>query len=593
MLLRIALILQLVRSLSPGRALSALLTFLRKIRYLFASCSPPTSHGSRDTPSKGDSELNLESRPPAFAAGCSTPPSQHAPISSEGAAAPNPHLNVSANNTTTTAEGSPTYEISKHIPGLVAITTKGEYERYDRVQTHDKLPNPQYEISSFQLSFSGPELPQNWTTCVHPEGVRYFRRTNAFVCVLTEAWIHDDHTLDKIERYIESISTYVRGNGITLPLDTFLVLELRQSGRCGYYFVNHQERCLFWLDPFDFSALLIPLEIPHTTSHVALLMQSHYWYHNELFPHVYQIDNERLNDIADILVYSIGDLLMAGETSLVSVNLKTLRVALELVRHHQDQDRVASYLSDYDRFLNLFGERVVRLNAYQSIYPPSKNSWIMRVISPLMMFGPEGHLGRLKDTTVDYMVTQRLWDSFTEKTFGEWRETILYATVLLNSNVAFLAIQSVDAQGHHKRQSDSQRASYLSVITSLGSIIFGLLMLRQHRGVITSQLIANRSTSDFGLEALAIVFSLPYTLLMWSMLAFLLAFFLQWYHSEDFVVIGQTIIVAAAYIACMIWSVTVASENSAQAQETTDEDTGPLQYVQQLWNRAVGDDRAL
>ena len=77
------------------------------------------------------------------------------------------------------------------------------------------------------------------------------------------------------------------------------------------------------------------------------------------------------------------------------------------------------------------------------------------------------------------------------------------------------------------------------------------------------------------------------------MLAFLLAFFLQWYHSEDFVVIGQTIVVAAVYIACMIWSVTVASENSAQAQETTDEDTGPLQYVRQLWKRAVGDDRAL
>jgi hypothetical protein len=84
--------------------------------------------------------------------------------------------------------------------------------------------------------------------------------------------------------------------------------------------------------------------------------------------------------------------------------------------------------TDYDRFLNLFGERVVRLNAYQSIYPPSQNSWFMKVISPLMLFGPEGHLGRLKNTTVDYMVSRRLWDSFTEKTFGEWRETILYVS---------------------------------------------------------------------------------------------------------------------------------------------------------------------
>jgi hypothetical protein len=84
--------------------------------------------------------------------------------------------------------------------------------------------------------------------------------------------------------------------------------------------------------------------------------------------------------------------------------------------------------TDYHRFLNLFGERGVRLNSYQSIYPPSKNSWSMKVISPLMLFGPEGHLKRLKITTVDYMVTQRLWDSFTEKTFDEWRETILYVS---------------------------------------------------------------------------------------------------------------------------------------------------------------------
>jgi hypothetical protein len=35
----------------------------------------------------------------------------------------------------------------------------------------------------------------------------------------------------------------------------------------------------------------------------------------------------------------LADLVMAGDNSLVSVNLKTLRVALELVRHHQDHGR--------------------------------------------------------------------------------------------------------------------------------------------------------------------------------------------------------------------------------------------------------------
>jgi hypothetical protein len=116
------------------------------------------------------------------------------------------------------------------------------------------------------------------------------------VPVLTEAWIYEDLPRAKIERYIKSISAYVHDNGITFPSNTFIVLELRQSGRCGYYFVNHDEQCLFWLDRFDFSPFLFPLEISHTTSHVgkqhsnfqcpdatdllvviALLLQSHYW----------------------------------------------------------------------------------------------------------------------------------------------------------------------------------------------------------------------------------------------------------------------------------------------------------------------------
>jgi len=51
--------------------------------------------------------------------------------------------------------------------------------------------------------------------------------------------------------------------------------------------------------------------------------------------------------------------------------------------------------------------------------------------------------------------------------------------VLLNANVAFLAIPSVDS-GNHIR-TPAQLSSYLSVITSIGSVVIGLLLLRQHR----------------------------------------------------------------------------------------------------------------
>jgi hypothetical protein len=51
--------------------------------------------------------------------------------------------------------------------------------------------------------------------------------------------------------------------------------------------------------------------------------------------------------------------------------------------------------------------------------------------------------------------------------------------VLLNANVAFLAIPSVDP-GNHIR-TPAQLASYISIVTSIGSVVVGLLLLRQHR----------------------------------------------------------------------------------------------------------------
>ena len=55
--------------------------------------------------------------------------------------------------------------------------------------------------------------------------------------------------------------------------------------------------------------------------------------------------------------------------------------------------------------------------------------------------------------------------------------------MLLNANVAFLAIQSVDqiSENNNPDRSPAQIASYLSIIASIGSIILGLLLIRQNR----------------------------------------------------------------------------------------------------------------
>ena len=53
--------------------------------------------------------------------------------------------------------------------------------------------------------------------------------------------------------------------------------------------------------------------------------------------------------------------------------------------------------------------------------------------------------------------------------------------MILGANVSFLTIQSVDAAAVDAVKSNAQRASYVSVLISMGSILSSLLLLRQFR----------------------------------------------------------------------------------------------------------------
>lgn len=103
------------------------------------------------------------------------------------------------------------------------------------------------------------------------------------------------------------------------------------------------------------------------------------------------------------------------------------------------------------------------------------------------------------------------------------------ATVLLGANMSFLSIQSVDSNGNRERyRSAAQISSYISIVTCLGTIIFALLLSRQNRSIATvdgaAKFLGKMSHKTRGLEGLAILYALPYALLMWSALTFLGAF---------------------------------------------------------------------
>ena len=66
--------------------------------------------------------------------------------------------------------------------------------------------------------------------------------------------MHEELTRNTINDFVYKIEQYIAENGLAPPLipeKRTLVLEIRQTGRCGYYFVDHSRQCLFWLEPYN------------------------------------------------------------------------------------------------------------------------------------------------------------------------------------------------------------------------------------------------------------------------------------------------------------------------------------------------------
>jgi hypothetical protein len=156
----------------------------------------------------------------------------------------------------------------------------------------------------------------------------------------------------------------------------------------------------------------------------------------------------------------------------------------------------------HNQFLNLYGQRGARVDQQQSVHGSIVNPRTMLVVifSPLLFWAPDVHLEALEKIWVDRLVHVGLWSEFINKLNSEWQEFIiivslfcftylcglanyaLKAIVLLNANMAFLSIQSVDNGGQVvEDRSPAQIASYISIVTSVGSVILSLLLVRKNR----------------------------------------------------------------------------------------------------------------
>jgi len=199
------------------------------------------------------------------------------------------------------------------------------------------------------------------------------------------------------------------------------------------------------------------------------------------------------------------------------------------------------------RFLYFHGQRHARLLKNQTVYDDPKfsgeSSRLIRFLSPLLFFAPEVHLQEMKELWTDEIIIEITWKKFMTKLQDEWIGFVLWSTVMLAVNVGFLTLPGVmfsstngdSLKSVHQETilpSSSQIASTLSTEASIGSILIGLFLVRHNR---TKQeldpsdaatYLSQSSQRIFGLEAMAIIFSLPWALLLWSMVTFSVALLL-------------------------------------------------------------------
>jgi len=210
------------------------------------------------------------------------------------------------------------------------------------------------------------------------------------------------------------------------------------------------------------------------------------------------------------------------------------------------------------RVKNYHGHHSARIDRTQVVKTELEETVFLRLLQWFSFFilfnAPNAHHERLRNLYLEKIVYREQWQKLAGHLIQEWTDTSLLATVLWTADMAFLAINDINTP--------AQLGSLISTALALGSIITALLQIRQHRGRTgaTSDEVANYLHSVegriFGLLPLAINYSLPYALLIWSVAFFGLAIVFFSARFWDLMTGKATILVMAIMVITpIIWTI--------------------------------------
>ncbi|THH08461.1 hypothetical protein EW145_g2704 [Phellinidium pouzarii] len=305
----------------------------------------------------------------------------------------------------------------------------------------------------------------SWERFVQPEGQIYFLNSCRRFRYLTEANLYDPETLAEVEDVMTEIERKADMFSKPLPANTEVLLELADKS-WSYYMMDLDRCCIFWLDDYDAQSLIPQLFGIGKREHLRHALDLEYWQHIEHFPCHRKLKEGIMEELLGVLSYSNIGARLASDQSTRGKDLKL-------------------------------------------------RSWLIKLLSPVLFYAPDTYLAKIEYTHTDGIINKSRWTTFQKELEDDWDHFVILVTI---PSVQF-------TNGQALTTSVAAIPSVVSVITSLGSIIIGLLLGRRFRVGANEAggYFRRRKDIQVGHETVAIHLSLPYALLMWSISTFLIA----------------------------------------------------------------------
>ncbi|KAI6137273.1 hypothetical protein F5141DRAFT_76834 [Pisolithus sp. B1] len=433
-----------------------------------------------------------------------------------------------------------------------------EHRYSKRPLVNDKVESDKI-LKEGDMSYDPPSLPMGWIKYTQPEGAPYY--------MYGEKRIITDFT--ESQQLLE-MSDYLlhraRQLGLPLHFDVELVItevpgpEERRD--FGYYFVDHRQRLLFWVDDYNLSKIFFNVKGVTARDHMKQAVVTQYWMHVGLYPNQRELKVDDYEELRNILIYA-----STSKTPLAPYELDSMTRMLDLVEKLEGSIGkenpyavwvIARFAREFSssRFINFSGQPFARLDADKSIYAPndhpsrSGSSFLIRIFDLFLFQSASGHLEELRQMWVDQIVHYPRWQKYIAKLTSEWSRFTIFSTVLLTADVGLLAAPALGNSGSAGSstsggppialQMTAAIASiYLSIFFSVASILTSIQLTNRVGGkeyssaTSTSAMLDRTNKSLFGTDSLAIMYSLPYALLIWGIFLFVLGMSLLIFSSTN------------------------------------------------------------